>query len=143
MVTWDTKQFPIHFIPWLIRWEMLTFTKQTPPSTLALFSLPTLLRGTEELVFLIPGGIHLHPISICCTGVCTALVSFLLKLYFVNFPSPPSQGVGPCKVLKLEKFCFLYTCFLFPAAAPLHTQHTHLDQLPRVAAFQSTPNWVT
>ena len=37
-------------------------------------------RGTEEPVFLIPGGIHPNPISVCCTGVCAAQVSFLLKL---------------------------------------------------------------
>ena len=37
-------------------------------------------RGTEEPVFLIPGGIHPNPISVCCTGVCAAQVSFLLRL---------------------------------------------------------------
>ena len=37
-------------------------------------------RGTEEPVFLIPGGVHPNPISVCCTGVCAAHVSFLLKL---------------------------------------------------------------
>ena len=37
-------------------------------------------RGTEESVFLIPGGIHPNPISVCCTGVCAAPIVFSLKL---------------------------------------------------------------